>query len=197
MILWIVLIMGGLGFMLGLNFSPARAWANLLLVAYFLTGIGFCGMMLVAIHYVSNAGWDTAVRRIPEAMFTVLTAGLVLMLLIYLGLNWLCEWSIPDVLDHDKLLKGKEAWLNAPGFMIRIVIYFTFWIIVGNKIRNHSRIQDTDGRLQHNITARRWSALWLYIGGIMFIFSSFDWIMSLEPHWYSTIFGLYNFSERP
>ena len=194
--LWLKIFMdlGVLTFLIGVFTDPTRAWSNLLLNGYFLTGIGFCGMMMVAIHYVSNSGWDVVIRRVPEAMFSVLPFGFVVMVLLYFGMHDIYEWSHADVVADDPILSGKSAWLNPMGFMIRMAVYFVFWIWVGRKIISKSLTIDFDGNPQHTKSATGWSAFWLYIGGIMFIFSSFDWIMSLEPHWYSTIFGLYNFS---
>ena len=194
--LWLKIFMGlgVLTFAISVFTDPTRAWLNLLLSGYFLTGIGFCGMMMVAIHYVSNSGWDVVIRRVPEAMFSVLPIGFVAMLLLYFGMHDIYEWSHADVVANDPILAGKSAWLNPMGFMIRMVIYFVFWIWVGRKIISRSHAIDLDVDSYQPKSPTGLSAFWLYIGGIMFIFSSFDWIMSLEPHWFSTIFGLYNFS---
>ena len=188
---WLEIFMG-LGvatFFVGLFMDPTRTWSNILLSGYFLTGIGFWGIMMVAIHYVSNSGWDVVIRRVPEAMFSVLPIGFIFMILLYFGMHDIYEWSHADVVATDPILAGKSAWLNPTGFMARLVIYFVFWILVGQKIITKSQEENSGGS-----SAIGLSAFWLYIGGIMFIFSSFDWIMSLEPHWFSTIFGLYNFS---
>ncbi|MFQ6677113.1 MAG: hypothetical protein ACE5D0_02230 [Fidelibacterota bacterium] len=194
--IWLKVFMalGVAAFIIGIVINPVRAWSNLLLSAYFLTGIGFCGMMLVAIHFVSNSGWDVVIRRIPEAMFSILPMGFIMMAVLYFGMNDIYIWSKADVMKTDALLTGKSAWLNSAGFFARMALYFIFWIVVGRKIISKSNAIDIDGNTAHKKSAIGWSAFWLYIGGIMFVASSFDWIMSLEPHWYSTIFGLYNFS---
>lgn len=188
------MVLGAAAFLIGIKTEPVRTWSNLLLSGYFLTGVGFCGMMLVAIHYVSNSGWDVAIIRIPEATFSVLPIGFIMMALLYFGMHDIYIWSQADVMKTDPILAGKSAWLNPMGFFARMAIYFIFWIGVGRKIISQSNAMDLDGNLVHKRSATRLSAFWLYIGGIMFVASSFDWIMSLEPHWYSTIFGLYNFS---
>ncbi len=193
---WLIALIG-FGFIAiasGMLVTPERVWSNILLNGIFLTGLGICGIMFVAIHYVSNSGWDVVIRRVPEAMFKILPFAFIVMISIIFGMGYLYEWSHPEVMQSDMLLKGKEIWLNPTGFMVRMMIYFLFWYLVGKRILHHSRKQDKTGNIRHSDIARRWSAFWLYIGGIFFIGSSFDWIMSLEPHWYSTIFGLYNFS---
>lgn len=194
--MWLKIFMafGVVSFIIGIIINPTRAWSNFLLSGYFMTGAGFCGMMFVAIHYVSNSGWDVAIRRVPEAMFSVLPAAFIMMALLYFGMHDIYEWSHADIMEADPILKGKSPWLNPLGFMVRMAIYFVFWIWVGRKIIFKSHAMDKDGNPIHKKSASGLSAFWLYLGGIMFVASSFDWIMSLEPHWYSTIFGLYNFS---
>ncbi len=178
----------------GMFLVPERVWSNILLNGIFLTCLGFCGIMFVAIHYVSNAGWDVIIRRVPEGMFSILSVGFVFMIATIFGMGSLYIWSNPEIVQNDILLKGKVAWLNPTGFTIRMVVYFFFWYFVGKKILKHSKKQDKTGDIRHSNINRRWSAFFLYIGGIFFVGSSFDWIMSLEPHWFSTIFGMYNFS---
>lgn len=184
---------GVLTIILGVLFSE-RIWPNILLAAWYTTGIGFSGIMFVAIHYVSNAGWGVAIRRIPEAMFSALSIGFILMVLVVIGSHHIYEWTHLDVVANDPILKGKQPWLNLPGFIIRIPIYFGLWLLLGRPILNHSRLQDEDGDKVHTLKSVRWSAALLYLGGIAFVIASFDWIMSVEPHWFSTIFGFYNFA---
>jgi len=171
-----------------------RIWPNILLAAWYVTGIGFSGIMFVAIHYVSNAGWGVIIRRIPEAMFSVLFIGFLLMILVVLGAHHIYEWTHLDVVANDPVLLGKQPWLNLPGFIGRIPIYFGLWFLLGKPILNHSRKQDKTGNIIHTKKSVRWSAAFLYLGGIAFVIASFDWIMSVEPHWFSTIFGFYNFA---
>ena len=114
---------GVLTLILGVVLSE-RIWPNILLAAWYVTGIGFSGIMFVAIHYVSNAGWGVIIRRIPEAMFSVLFIGFLLMILVVLGAHHIYEWTHLDVVANDPVLLGKQPWLNLPGFIGRIPIYF-------------------------------------------------------------------------
>ena len=184
---------GVLTLILGIVFSE-RIWPNILLAAWYITGIGFSGIMFVAIHFVSNAGWGVAIRRIPEAMFSVLFIGFLFMILVVLGTHHLYEWTHLEVVANDPILLGKQPWLNLPGFIMRIPIYFGIWFLLGRPILSHSRKQDETGDPSHTQKSVRWSAAFLYLGGIAFVIASFDWIMSVEPHWFSTIFGFYNFA---
>lgn len=130
-------------------FASERIWPNILLAANYITGIGFTGMLFVAILYVSNAGWGVAIRRIPEAMFSALSVGFILMLLVLLGVHHLYEWSHPGVMVNDPILQGKEPWLNLPSFILRVPIYFGIWFLLGKPILNHSRKQDESGDSEH------------------------------------------------
>jgi len=189
----IATVIGLITIIFGIVFTD-RIWPNILLAAWYVTGIGFSGIMFVAIHYVSNAGWAVAIRRIPEAMFSALGIGFILMVLVVLGAHHIYEWTHLDVVANDPILLGKQPWLNMTSFTIRIPIYFGIWYLFGKPILNHSRKQDETGDPSHTKKAMRWSAAFLYLGGIAFVISSFDWIMSVEPHWFSTIFGFYNFA---
>lgn len=179
---------------LGLMLAPERGWYNLLLIAYLVTGFGIAGVMFVAIHYVSGAGWGIVFRRVPEAMWILLPIGFALMLLIIPGMTTLYEWANPELVAHDEVLQAKAAWLNTNGYIFRLVLYFLIWIIPGWLILKHSTRQDEDGKASHTGAGVRMSAIWLVMFVVPFIMGSIDWIMSLEPHWYSSIFAFYNFA---
>ena len=106
----------------------------------------------------------------------------------------LYHWAHPGAVDHDALLKAKAAFLNPTWFAYRTVIYFLLWSIWATRIYRHSTQQDTTKSLDQMHAISRWSApglLMLVLSGTL---ASFDWSMSLDPHWYSTIFGLYCFA---
>jgi len=176
----------------GLFFVPDRAWAGLLLANYYLMGLGLAAIVFIAILYVSNAGWATAIRRIPEAMTSVIPIAAFVMLLLMFGVHHLYEWSHTDVVAHEHLLQGKSAWLNVPFFVARTVVYLTIWSIFAFYIVKLSLKQDNNGDINLYSRSKTASAIFLVLFTITFSLASIDWIMSLEPHWYSTIFGIYN-----
>ncbi len=180
--------------LIGLVLSPERGWYNLLLVANYVTGLGVAGLVFVAIHYVSGASWGTVFRRVPEAMWILLPIGFVLMLCIIPGMRTIYEWANPEHVAHDAVLQSKAAWLNTRGYIFRLVLWFMMWMIPGWLLLRNSSRQDIDGKAIHTKNNVGLSALWLMMAAGPFIIGSFDWIMSLEPHWYSTIFAFYNFS---
>jgi len=180
--------------LLGFIFAPQRIWANILLANYYLLGLGLAGMVFIAFQYVANAEWSVGLRRIPEAMMSVLPFASIIMVLLMLGIHSLYEWSHHDVVVNDELLSKKTWWLNIPSFVSRTIFYLGVWLLFAAAIRKSSLLQDVNGDIELTQRNKKYSALFLVVFGITISFASFDWIMSLEPHWYSTIFGLYNFT---
>jgi hypothetical protein len=190
--LLLLTIISGVVSLVGIIFVPERAWANLLLANYYLLGLGLAAIIFIAMMYVSNAGWATAIRRVPEAMTSVIPLAAFVMLLLMFGIHHLYEWSHPDVVAHDHLLQEKTAWLNVPFFVVRTIIYLALWTSFAMYIVKLSRKQDTNGNIKSYTRSKTASAIFLVVFAITFSLASMDWIMSLEPHWYSTIFGIYN-----
>jgi len=191
--LLLLTIIGAAVTVIGIVFVPQRTWASLLLANYYILGIGVAAVVFLALLYVSNAGWATAIRRVPESITSVLPVSGIVMLLTMFGIHSLYEWSHADVVANDHLLKEKTAWLNVPFFVIRTVVYVVLWILFAFILVKRSRKQDEDGDIKHTKRNKTASAMFLVTFGLTFTLASMDWLMSLEPHWYSTIFGIYNF----
>ena len=181
-------------FILGLFVNPERIWPNFLLSTFYLVGLGLGGLFFIALQYVTKAGWSVAFRRIPEAMTPILLVSAILMIAVMCGMHSLYEWTHDDIVKQDSILKYKTWWLNTPGFIIRSALYFAVWIFLANRIVRTSRRQDQSTDIACTHANIRWSALFIVVFAVTFSMASFDWIMSLEPHWYSTIFGVYNFA---
>ncbi|MDX1386530.1 MAG: hypothetical protein R3257_02995 [bacterium] len=194
---WALTLMG-IGFItlgVGLFTDPTRAWGNLLINNFYFTTLALAGAFFIAVLYVSNAGWWVNLKRVPEAMTSYLPLGLVLMLLLFFGMHSLYHWTHHDAVLHDPLLQHKSAYLNIPFFFIRMVGYFAIWIFFCYLFRRISRKQDESNDLKYHRRNVRVSAIFIIIFALTFSFASFDWIMSLEPHWYSTIFAVYTWAS--
>lgn len=185
---------------LGVALSLAAAFADYerFLFGYLIAFVFFGGIAVTAVffsmlQFLVRAGWSTAVRRIPELMGGFTPLLLVFVLPIVFGVHELYHhWVHPE--PGDVVLQGKAAWLNVPFFTIRLFVYIGVWIgmyylIVGNSFR-----QDT--RADIAPTRRNWvlSAPVTIFFGVTITFAAFDLLMSLYPHWFSTIFGVYYFS---
>ncbi|HKS76773.1 MAG TPA: hypothetical protein VJQ82_26390 [Terriglobales bacterium] len=189
-------LLAGLGaatLVAGLFVAPQRIWPNLLLVSYYLLGLALAGMAWIAIQYVSGAHWSTALRRVPEAMVGVLPLGALGIIAILILHPSLYPW-IGGVHVEGDAPGFKLMWLSLPFFRIRAVVYLLGWLGFAWAMLRISRQQDFDGEMSHTRRSIALAALFLVFFGVTFWLASFDWIMSLEPEWYSTIFGFYNFA---
>ena len=165
------------------------------LVAFlFFLSIGLGSLFFVLIHHASKAGWGIVVRRLAECTAACLPALLLLFVPVYLGRADLYHWTDAEAVAHDHVLQNKVAYLNVGGFVVRALVYFALWSFLALLFLRLSRRQDAtaDERLSRQMI--RWSGPAILIFALTLTFASFDWIMSLDPHWYSTIFGVYFFA---
>jgi hypothetical protein len=186
-------VLSGIVAAVGLVIAPQRGWPNFLLAAQYLLGLGLAGGVFIAIMYVSNAGWATAIRRVPEAMTATIPAAAAMMVVVLFGMHSLYEWTREAAIS-DALLQAKSGWLNTPFFSVRTVVFILVWLGFVVALVRNSRKQDDSGDIALTKKNKALSALFLVVFGLSFPLASMDWIMSLEPHWYSTIFGVYTFS---
>ena len=165
--------------------------------AFFLS-ISLGALFFVALHHVSRAGWSVAVRRLAEIFLGNLALLAVLFLPILLamtaGNHSLYRWADPQVVAASELLRHKAGWLNLWFFALRAAFYFVAWTLLARFFFRRSLQQDRSGDPQLTIQMERASgpALLVFAGTVTL--AAFDWLMSLEPAWFSTIFGVYYFS---
>jgi len=179
----------------GVFIAPHRTWPNVLIASYYLLSLGLAGLFFIAVQYVGKGIWSTVFRRVPEAMTSVLVpVGALLLIALGLGAHTIYEWSHHAVVAQSRVLQAKSGWLSLPFFLGRSVLYLLIWIGFARAIVSNSRRQDEDGSHEHTVKNMRTSAIFLVAFALTFSLATFDWIMSVQPHWYSTIFGLYNFA---
>ncbi len=146
------------------------------------------------LHHLTRAKWSTVILKLTEALMSPLPYMLILFLPILLGLHDLYHWTHDDAVVTDHLLQKKAPYLNVPFFLIRVAVYFTVWTLVAYRLIKLSEKQE----IQHDdslyVKMRKVSAPGMLLFAFTITFASIDWIMSLEPHWYSTIFGVYIFA---
>ncbi|MFZ0280461.1 MAG: hypothetical protein WAL29_02330 [Bacteroidales bacterium] len=171
--------------------DASRIWANVLLNNQFFLGISLGAAFFIAVHRVAMSGWHTVLQRLPESMTSFLPVALVLMLLIYFGMNSIYHWSHYE--GYDPILEGKKAWLNIPFFFIRMVIYFTGWIALTWLMKRNSDMLVSSSDIRYYNRRKIFAGVFLVFFGITVSTSSWDWIMSIDAEWYSSIFGWYVF----
>jgi len=176
-----------------LLFKPgaSRIWANVLLNNQYFLGIALGAAFFIAVHRIAWSGWHTVLQRLPESMTSFIPLAFILMLLIYFGMHDIYHWSHYE--GHDTVLEGKKAWLNVPFFFIRMVFYFTGWVTLTWLMKKNSNALTGSSDIKYHTRRKIFSGLFLVFFAITVSTSSWDWLMSLDGHWYSTIFGWYVF----
>jgi hypothetical protein len=176
-------------------FMEPQAFAASYLTAFmWLLTIGLGGLFFVLIQHVTRAGWSVAPRRHAEWLMAILPACAVLFLPIVFLAPKLFEHWMGEHAHHDPLIVAKQGYLNPTFFYIRAVIYFVIWIALSLWFYNGSKRLDDKRDDAHVEKMQAVSAPSLFLFGFSLTFAAFDWLMSLDPHWYSTIFGVYVFS---
>ena len=156
-------------------------------------------MFFVMVHHLTRAEWSTTFRRIPELLLWGFPVLGLLAIPILFGMHDLYHWTHPEVYDpnspaYDAILAGKRGYLNIPFFVIRLVIYFVGWTFISYKLYQLSLEQDLTGDPGIPLRFRKVSAPGLIFFALSVAFASYDFLMSLDPHWFSTIFGVYVFA---
>ncbi len=175
----------------GVTMAPERIWSNLLLVGFYLTTLGLGGALFIALNYVCGASWNIAFRRIPEAMAILLApAGLGLLAVLTVRREQYAWHAHGDA----GTFWFKELWATPSFWMLRAVVYLVLWILFSRVLVAVSRRQDRSGSLRLSHLNKRLAAFFLVIYAVTFSLASIDWIMLLEPLWFSTIWGVYHFA---
>ncbi len=174
--------------------DPRREAFNNIIGLTFFASIAIGALALVALEYISGAVWSVPFRRVSEFIASSLPLVLVFAIPLFLMLGMLFHWTHPEVVSADKLLSGKSPYLNIPFFIGRtigvILVLYVFYAL----FTRNSRKQDESKEQGLTRTNIKLSAAFMPVAGIGLTLLSIDWIMSLEPHWYSTIFGVYYIS---
>jgi hypothetical protein len=178
----------------GLAWLPERTWANLLLSNVYLLSMALSGAIVISVQYLSGAGWSVVLRRVAEAMMSALPVVAVLMLAMFFGRQALYPWANPDALAHAPLPAAKSLYLSTPLVFVRMALVLTIWVTLARAIRKTSLRQDEDPAPAHHQRLVRFSAVFAVVFAATFALASVDWLMSLDPHWYSTIFAVYLFA---
>ena len=170
-----------------------RFWANWILWFLFLLTIGLGSLFIVALEHVVGAKWSIPLRRVPERLSTLALLMGPAALVALLSLRILYPWTKPESLS-DPVIAGKASWLNIPFFSVRVILCAALWALAYRIFVSGSITQDRQRDPRFNLRARRFAPLFMVIFGITITVVAFDWISSLEPTWYSDIFGVYLFA---
>lgn len=177
-------------------FWLARLFSNLLIDSFFLMGLGAIAVLFLAVQYAANAGWYVQLHRIPEAMGWMMIPGMILLLIVFFaGGHHLYHWTDAETVANDHLLQHKEGYLNTPFFLGRNIIAFAIWVMFFFWLRNASLKEDKLGGIKSYNKKVVLSAVFVIVFALTFSVSAWDWIMSVEAHWFSTMFAVRMFSN--
>lgn len=172
------------------------AWSSYLIGAFYTLGLGLFGILWVAILYVSNSAWSVTMRRIPEAMSSwILPGGVLAGVVAAVGGHELYRWMDPAAVAGDELLEHKAPFLNSDLFFGALGASVLLWLIFGALIMRNSRKQDKTGKAALSRVNVRLSALFIVVYAVTFSVVSFYFLMSLEAHWFSTMYAVLTFTD--
>lgn len=176
--------------LIGAMFRPDQFFRSYLFSYLFYIGLALGCMATAMLQYLSGGAWGLVLRRVTESAMRTLPLLAVLFIPVLIGIPRLYSWSHPEIVAADSILQHKHVYLNVPFFIIRTLIYFGGWLLFAHFLNKWSHELDTLGR---DPLARRLQLLsgpGLLFYGLSVTFAAVDWVMSIDPHWFSTIFGL-------
>ncbi len=186
-----------------------RLFANLWINNVYFTGIAIIGVFFFAIQYAAQAGWSAPLVRLMISFGHWLPIAAVLMLATFFVANHdLFHWTHSYVYEkgtetYDRIIDGKGAFFYWPlekgtfpvFFIVRMVLFFGFWVFFFNKLKSLSEQEDLNGGTTYWHAMRKWSAIFLVFFAVSSSMSAWDWVMSIDTHWFSTLFGWYVFAS--
>ena len=175
-----------------------RFWSNLLINGFFFFGIALGALFYLALHYATESGWGVVLLRVMEGIMSAMPIGMAVLAVVFIAgtLEWhhIYPWMIGDTVASDDIIYGKTAYLNKPFFWIRVVVYFATFYLFMKWFKKKSRQEDNEGGTATHFKMYRRGALFLVFFAVFSSTMSWDFIMSIDTHWYSTLFGWYVFS---
>ena len=172
----------------------SRAVFNYLIAFTFMISIGVGALFLIALEYVVGADWSVPIRRIVEFFAAVVPFLAILVIPLLFNVGELFHWSHAETVAEDPVLQSKAPYLNVPFFIIRVFALIGIWSVFYFFFTRNSKKQDTSKDQKLTTINIRLSAIFIPIFAVTISVSAIDWLMSVEPHWFSTIFGVYFFA---
>ncbi len=184
-----------------------QAWSNLLHNTFYFMAISLAATFFLSVQYAAEVGWSVVLKRILEAMTTFLPFAAILMLVVFFGNyvaahnggHYLYHWLHEELYDpasaeYDYIIAGKAGYLNLPFFTIRMLAYFAIWVGCAHMLRKYSLQEDIEGGTHNYFKAKKLAIWFLVAFAVTSSTSAWDFIMSIDTHWFSTLFGWYTFA---
>jgi hypothetical protein len=181
----------------------ARTWSNLLVNAFFFFGIGLGALFFIALQYATESGWGVVYKRILEGIIGWLPVGAIILTLIFFAgsMQWnhIWHWMDPEVMNPDSshfdaIIANKQPFLSQWFFWLMNAVYFAVFLLFARGFRKRSLLEDIEGGTKIHMKNFAKGALFLVLFGYLSSVMSWHWIMSIDTHWFSTLFGWFVFS---
>lgn len=189
-----IAIVGALASVLGYFSNPDQFFFSYLTSFAFFASITLGCLFFVMIHHITRSDYGVTLRRIPETFAKNIYVFGFLFIPIVIGVENLYLWTDEELLASSALIAGKTPYLNIPFFIARNILYFVVWGYMGYKLYKNSVAMDKTGDWGLELAQRKIAGPGLFIFGFTVSFAAFDWMMSLDPPWFSTMFGVYYFA---
>jgi hypothetical protein len=192
-----ILIFAGIAITIyGLSAAPERTFLNLLLNGFYLLSLAVSGTFFIALQRLTRARWSVGLRRAPEALMLVLPVAAALMLVVFSAGRAIYPWSHHDFLAHEAPGTGKATYLQVPFIFARVASALVLWGVFAWLFRRTSLDQDRNAarNVVYHRRLDRYAGAFVVVFAPTFTLSAYDWIISLEPQWFSTMFAVYVFA---
>ncbi len=205
----IVALIAGIVVESGSEQFKTKLFSNLLIDGFYFLGISLGAMFFLALQYATETGWSVAIKRIVEAVASYVVVGAGVLLLVFLAITFMdggytevdghhlghiYSWMDPEIVHHDAIIANKAPFLTKPFFWVVTVIYLATYVIFYKGFRKRSLQEDIEGGTAIHMKNFAKGALFLVLFGYFSSTSSWHWLMSVDPHWFSTLYGWYVFS---
>jgi len=176
-----------------------RFLANSLINSLFFFGIGLGALFFLALQYATETGWYVAVKRVMEALTGYIPYGIAFLVLVFIALTitdgaHIYTWMDPEVVAHDSIIQMKSSYLNKGFFWVRTIVYLGIYFWYWRGFRKRSLQEDIEGGTEIHFKNYKKGAVFLVFFAVFSSTSSWDWVMSIDVHWFSTLFGWYTFA---
>ena len=184
----VVGLLGIVGAVVGYSSHPDQFFQSYLLSYVYWMGLTMGSLGVLMMHHLAGGRWGFSIRRLLEAGTRTLPVMIILFIPVIVGLHTLYEWTHLDVVKADPILSKKQGYLNESSFLWRQVFYFALWGVMAFLLPRWSSQQDTTVETHPTRRMQRLSGIGILVYALSMTLAAVDWIMSQEPHWFSTIF---------
>ncbi len=193
------LLLLGISAALGISVGWTIFWKSYLVAFMIGGGLSLGALFFVLLQHLTRSGWSVVVRRLAEAIARNLSwiwiLFLPILILVVTGHGELLyQWGDRELMEHDHMLHAKAGYLSATFWSIRAVAYLVIWAVLGTLYFRWSVNQDGSGDVSWTHRMQRWAPIGMILYALTQTFASIDWMMTLQPKWFSTMFGVYFFS---